>query len=113
MLHSSVSQEGDRLAITPIEERISNPYLSKFEVAKIVGERAQQIVNGSLLSFSSTSTPVLTGGRKGEDLDPVTLAKQDLVNRRIPFVVTRTFPDGRKEHIPLSELLIDVPSLDL
>lgn len=106
--------------VTPFAERRSGLYLTKFEVARIVGERAKQIASGAAMSL-----PATTSGRDSVDtaercsdarslaVDPVMMAKYDLVQRRIPMLVRRTWPDGTTETIPVSELMVDSTMLDL
>ncbi|KAL7701736.1 RNA polymerase Rpb6 [Lotmaria passim] len=105
---------------TPFAERRSGLYLTKFEVARIVGERAKQIANGAAVSL-----PATTSGRDAADtaercsdprslaVDPVMMAKYDLVQRKIPMLVRRTWPDGTTETIPVNELMVDLTMLDL
>ncbi|ORC91862.1 putative DNA-directed RNA polymerase subunit [Trypanosoma theileri] len=130
MIHSEiVGEEEDELTsvatcsrITPVEERRSSVYLTKYEVARIVGERARQIVNGTSMFLHNRSN---AGERSALELaerctdphsslvDPVFIAKNDLLQGRIPMIVRRTWPDGRSEYIPVSELLVDKAMLDL
>jgi hypothetical protein len=45
--------------------------------------------------------------------DPVMMAKYELVEKKIPMVLRRTWPTGRVENIPVNELEVDVSLLDL
>lgn len=107
------------MRITPASERRSSVYLTKFEVARIVGERARQIVNGAAISLPCAS------GRDASEyaercldplslaVDPVMIAKQDLLQRNIGMIVRRTWPDGTVENIPVNELFVDPAMLDV
>ncbi|KPA79400.1 hypothetical protein ABB37_05249 [Leptomonas pyrrhocoris] len=106
--------------ITPFAERRSGLYLTKFEVARIVGERAKQIVNGTAISLPATTSgrdAVETAERCSDArslaVDPVMMAKYDLIQRKIPMLVRRTWPDGMTETIPVRELMVDATTLDL
>lgn len=119
-----IYQIGDSSApcsVTPISERRSSIFLTKFEIARIVGERAKQIVNGTASKF-------FFHGNNGKDaaevaerctdplslaVDPVMMAKYDLVQGKIPMIVQRTWPSGEVEHIPINELQVDPLLLDL
>ncbi|KAG5502742.1 hypothetical protein JKF63_04509 [Porcisia hertigi] len=106
--------------VTPFVERRSGLYLTKFEVARIIGERAKQIASGTALSY-----PTSTSGRDSVEVaercanprslavDPVMMAKYDLLQRRIRMLVRRTWPDGTVETIPVNELMVDTVMLDL
>lgn len=123
MIQSDILAEGmgGSLKITPPSERRSTIFLTKFEVARIVGERAKQIVNG-------TASKMVTHGNSGKDaaefaercsdpyslaVDPVMMAKYDLVQGKIPMIVQRTWPNGDVENIPINELQVDPLNLDL
>lgn len=106
--------------VTPFAERRSGLYLTKFEVARIIGERAKQIANGAAISLPATTS----GGDAAETaercadprslaVDPVMMAKYDLVQQKIPMLVRRTWPDGTTETIPVNELMVDMATLDL
>lgn len=138
--------------ITPQEERTSSVYLTRFEVAKVVGERAKQIASNAMLSATmmmssnvlngtpERSQPVSLSGTPVQQhpwrsrleqrsqifqlaekcsnptaraLDPVMMAKYELVEKRICMVIKRMFPDGRCETIPVQELEVDPCLLDL
>lgn len=107
------------IRITPVSERRSSAFLTKFEVTRIVGERARQIVNGAAISLPSGT------GRDASEyaercteplslaVDPVMIAKQDLLQRKVGMIVRRTWPDGTVENIPVNELFVDATMLDV
>lgn len=106
--------------VTPLSQRRSGLYLTKFEVARIVGERAKQIANGAALSLPSSSagrdameTAERTSDPRSLAVDPVMMAKYDLVQKRIPMLLRRTWPDGSVETIPVKDLMVDITMLDL
>lgn len=108
------------IKITPGASRRSSVYLTKFEVARIVGERARQIISGSAIRLPSgvTGRDAAEQAERCTDptslvVDPVMVAKLDLVQRKIPMIVRRTWPDGTVENIPVNELLVDTTMLDL
>lgn len=59
-------------------ERVTTPYLTKYEKASVLGTRALQI---------SRNAPVLINP-KGE-FDPLTLAEHELAEKKIPFIIRR------------------------
>lgn len=72
--------------------------LTKYERTKIVGIRAEQLARGAqpMIDIERDST-----------FDPYAVAEQELLSRRLPFVVVRTMPDGRNEHVRLDQLRVD------
>ncbi|CAD6921481.1 unnamed protein product [Tilletia controversa] len=75
-------------------ERITTPYMTKYERARILGTRALQI---------SMNAPVLVAV-EGET-DPLMIAQKELSEKRIPLVIRRYLPDGSYEDWQVSELI--------
>ncbi|CCW63465.1 unnamed protein product [Phytomonas sp. EM1] len=109
------------LLITPRDQRKSSLYLTKFEIARIVGERAREIVSGTAIKFSNeteSGLDVHTIAERCQDpyassVDPVMMAKMELLQGKIPMIVSRTWPDGTREVVPVKELLVDHTLVDL
>ncbi|SNX86139.1 probable Rpo26 - 18kD subunit of DNA-directed RNA polymerases I, II, III [Melanopsichium pennsylvanicum] len=76
-------------------ERITTPYMTKYERARILGTRALQI---------SMNAPVLVP-TEGET-DPLEIAMKELAAKKIPLVVRRYLPDGSYEDWTVSELIV-------
>ena len=81
----------------PIKDRETSRFLTKFEKAKILGERAIQISNGS---------KVMVEVEKGV-WDPMIIAEKELREKKINYVVRRYLPDGTFEDWNLNELIFD------
>ncbi|CAE7227067.1 unnamed protein product [Rhizoctonia solani] len=80
----------------PNKERITTPYLTKYERARILGTRALQI---------SMNAPVLVP-LDGES-DPLQIAIKELAQRKIPLIIRRYLPDGSFEDWSVSELITE------
>ena len=93
-------ESGDKLGSDPRprreNERVTTPYLTKYERARILGTRATQI---------SHNAPVLVE-LEGE-YDPLAIAEKELRARVIPMVIRRYLPDHTFEEWQLSELEVD------
>lgn len=70
------------------------PFLTKYEYSKIVGMRAEQLENGAV-SFIPVDENVH---------DPYIIAKEEVRQKKIPFIVTRPLPNGNTEYWMLSDL---------
>jgi DNA-directed RNA polymerase I, II, and III subunit RPABC2 len=79
----------------PDDERISLPYLTKYEKVNLIGTRAKQISDGSDVYVISKNAK-----------NAVDLSKLELEHKRQPFKIKRTMPDGRYEIWSLDELEI-------
>ena len=78
------------------EDRITTPFMTKYERARILGTRALQI---------SMNAPVLVD-IEGET-DPLQIAMKELSAKKIPLVVRRYLPDGSYEDWSVDELIVD------
>lgn len=76
-------------------ERITKPYLTKYEKTRIIGIRAQQIAHGSLpmVGFDISKKP-----------DPVDIATLELREKKTPLILRRKLPGGKYEDWKINEL---------
>lgn len=72
----------------------TNPRLSRFEYAKIIGMRTEQLAR-------STPAYVNTKGLR----DPREIAVEELKQRKIPFMVARRLPNGKVEYWKLEDMI--------
>tara|TARA_B100000795_G_scaffold269562_2_gene259343 strand:- start:16540 stop:17007 length:468 start_codon:yes stop_codon:yes gene_type:complete len=70
------------------------PILTRYEKAKIIGLRAKQINAGSDLFINAPANII----------DGITLAKMELNNKKIPFIIRRPLPDGTNEYWDINDL---------
>ena len=156
-METSTTVDGSSFAVTPFSKRRGPLFLTKFEIAKVVGDWAVHIANGvyddsassgSLLgsgtvghapSVAALPSSIMTGRnhalaqvtnttvyhntniketaercQEGVSLahDTVAIAKYHLLQKRIPLIVRRAYPDGWVEHVPLSDLEVDITWVD-
>jgi len=76
-------------------KRITTPYMTKYERARVLGTRALQI---------SMCAPVMVE-LEGET-DPLQIAMKELKLRKIPIIIRRYLPDGSYEDWGIDELII-------
>ncbi|WWD20375.1 hypothetical protein CI109_104851 [Kwoniella shandongensis] len=82
-------------AAKPNEVRVTTPYMTKYERARVLGTRALQI---------SMNAPVLVPV-EGET-DPLEIALKELAAKKIPLVIRRYLPDNSFEDWKVEELII-------
>ena len=76
------------------------PILTKFEKAKIIGIRTNQLNNGSHPLFDVDETVYIANDK---------IAEIELGRRLLPFIVVRPIPNGKREFWNVSDLeLLDV-----
>ena len=79
----------------PKEDRISSPFLSKYERVRALGQRARQISLGAKILVKNID---LTTKK------PFEIAKIELEHGILPFKIRRTLPNGNIEEWKISEL---------
>ncbi|SBT57055.1 DNA-directed RNA polymerase subunit I, putative [Plasmodium ovale wallikeri] len=91
--------------------RITSPYLTKYEKARIIGTRALQISLNAPLTIPIETQDDGTNGKSEYDNylnnDPLVIAEKELYNKSIPFILRRYLPNGSYEDWRLDELIID------
>lgn len=80
---------------TEIKQRQTSRFLTKFEKARIIGERAIEIKNNA---------PLYIEIEKGI-IDPIIIAEKEFKAKKIPYTVRRYLPNGEYEDWKLSELI--------
>ncbi|KDN53318.1 RNA polymerase Rpb6 [Tilletiaria anomala UBC 951] len=98
VVHSGqpLGEDGQEGRKVPSEQRMTTPYMTKYERARILGTRALQI---------SMNAPVLVA-IEGET-DPLAIAMKELKADKIPLIVRRYLPDGSYEDWSVQELIHD------
>uniref|UniRef100_A0A8C4N8I0 DNA-directed RNA polymerases I, II, and III subunit RPABC2 n=1 Tax=Eptatretus burgeri TaxID=7764 RepID=A0A8C4N8I0_EPTBU len=79
----------------PNKERITTPFLTKYERARVLGTRALQI---------SMCAPVMV--QLEGQTDPLLIAFKELKAGKIPMIVRRHLPDGTFEDWGIDELIV-------
>ena len=74
------------------KEKKTIPYLSKFEKARIIGNRAQQLAYGAQPKINTENL-----------LNIYEIATEELKQRKIPFIIRRTLPNGTHEDWRIEE----------
>lgn len=70
---------------------MTNPYINKYEMSRIIGARAEQISRGAPIMFDNDAAGIY---------EPVDIAMQEYRLGVIPLFLRRNMPD--KTHIMLS-----------
>jgi DNA-directed RNA polymerase subunit K/omega len=70
------------------------PYLTKYERARILGQRAKQI-NAGAPAFVKVPEKVIDG---------YLIAEMELANKTIPFIIRRPLPNGGSEYWRVNDL---------
>ncbi|VDP04671.1 unnamed protein product [Soboliphyme baturini] len=86
---------GDRTEKKSTGPRITTPFMTKYERARILGTRALQIAMGA---------PVMVE-LEGE-IDPLEIARKELKSQKVPLIIRRFLPDGSYEDWGVDELII-------
>jgi DNA-directed RNA polymerase I, II, and III subunit RPABC2 len=87
-----VVRDKDGIIIDDLHRTI--PYLTKYEKARILGQRAKQINSGAY-PFVKVPENVIDG---------YLIAELELKEKRIPFIIRRPLPNGGSEYWNLKDL---------
>ncbi len=91
---SKITRNKEGFIVDPLHKTF--PYLTKFERAKILGQRAKQINKGSPIFVKVTPNII----------DGHTIALMELQQKKIPFIIKRPLPNGSNEYWKVSDLKI-------
>lgn len=78
------------------DEKISQPYLTKYEYAKIIGIAAQQIESGR--------KPLVKPPASFRH--PIEIAEYELKKKKTPIIIKRKLPNNVNEYFTLEQLII-------
>ena len=89
---TTVVRDSNNIIIDPLHKTI--PFLTKYERARILGQRAKQIETGAR-PFVNIPENVI---------DSYIIAELELQQKRIPFIIRRPIPGGACEYWNLKDL---------
>lgn len=78
------------------DEKISQPYLTKYEYAKIIGIAAQQIESGRKPLVKPPASYI----------HPIDIAEYELKQKKTPIIIKRKLPNNLYEYFTLEQLII-------
>jgi DNA-directed RNA polymerase subunit K/omega len=81
---------------SPDPNHKSQPFLTQYEKTSILGFRTNQLAQGAM-PFVAVPKHIR---------NPLDIAKMELEQRRLPFILKRPMPDGSFEYWRLSDLMI-------
>jgi DNA-directed RNA polymerase subunit K/omega len=74
------------------------PFLTLYEKTKVIGFRANQLAKGARPLINKADYPHV--------IDVLEIARIELEQRRLPFILKRPLPDGTYEYWKLNDLMI-------
>jgi DNA-directed RNA polymerases I, II, and III subunit RPABC2 len=82
------------------QPRLTQPYFTRYEFTTLLATRAQQLAEGAMPMAS------LDGLKTSDPLFVWALARREIEQRKLPFLVKRRLPSGRSEFWSAQELEI-------
>lgn len=89
---SRVSRDGKGVIVDKLHKTL--PFLTKYEMTRVLGQRAKQLDSGAK-AFIKVPLNVIDGYH---------IAKLELEQKKIPFIIKRPFPNGGVEYWNVSDL---------
>jgi DNA-directed RNA polymerase I, II, and III subunit RPABC2 len=80
---------------TDPSKRVTTPYMTKYERARVLGTRALQIAMCAPLMVEPDG-----------ETDPLQIAMRELKEKKIPMIIRRYLPDGSFEDWSIDELIL-------
>jgi DNA-directed RNA polymerase I, II, and III subunit RPABC2 len=80
------------------QPRLTQPYFTRYEFTTLLATRAQQLAEGAMPMAS------LDGLKTSDPLFVWALARREIEQRKLPFLVKRRLPSGRSEFWSAQEL---------
>jgi len=71
-------------------------FMTLFEKTKIIGLRAEQLQRGAQAYVEFDQ----------HNFNPIAIATKELEERKIPFMICRTLPNGEKEYWRIDDMLV-------
>lgn len=87
-----VKRDADNIIVDPLHKTL--PYLTKYEKARILGQRAKQIISGAK-PFIKVPENIIDG---------YLIAELELMQKRVPFIIRRPLPGGTCEYWNIKDL---------
>jgi DNA-directed RNA polymerase subunit K/omega len=87
-----VSRDGRGIIIDPLHKTI--PFLTKYEMTRVIGQRAKQLDSGAK-AFVKVPINVIDGYH---------IALLELEQKKLPFIIKRPYPNGGVEYWNVSDL---------
>jgi DNA-directed RNA polymerase subunit K/omega len=91
---SKVIRDENNIIVDPLHK--TNPYLTKYERTRVLGQRAKQIETGAN-PFVKVPENII---------DSLIIAELELKEKKIPFIIKRPIPGGAFEYWKLKDLEI-------
>ena len=89
---SKVVRDNNGMIVDPLHKTV--PFLTRYEKARILGERAKQLNSGAK-SFVEVDDNIIDG---------YLIALKELEEKKIPFIIKRPMPNGGCEYWKVSDL---------
>lgn len=82
---STVEDYSDIVNVYDPSCNTTNNRLTKYEIVKIIGVRAEQLARGAPSTVDCSTN------------DPIQIAQEELKRKTIPFMIKRNLPNGKTE----------------
>ena len=89
-----ISRDGRGIIVDPLHKTL--PFLTKYEMTRVLGQRAKQLDSGAK-SFVKVPLTIIDGYH---------IAKLELEQKKMPFIIKRPLPNGGVEYWNVSDLEI-------
>lgn len=102
---SQIRDYNDVVSVYNPEANVTSPVMTKYEKAKVLGIRTEQIARGARPMIDVPDNGVTMDGSdyKWTSAD---IAFEELLQKRTPFVIVRYMPDGTREYWRVRDMIV-------
>jgi DNA-directed RNA polymerases I, II, and III subunit RPABC2 len=85
------------------KKNVTKPVITKYERAIVLGQRIEQLARGAPPFVDAGS---LSSTDQENRVSPEMIAERELLERKLPFVIKRTLPNGKAEYWRIEDMIV-------
>lgn len=93
-------------------KNITKPVITKYERAIVLGQRIEQLARGAQpfidvhAQLDGKELESMTAFAQRDKVSPEAIAERELLERKLPFVIKRTLPNGKAEYWRIEDMIV-------
>jgi DNA-directed RNA polymerases I, II, and III subunit RPABC2 len=96
-----IQDDVQKVKAANIDEYISLPWMTKYEFDQLIGLRTMHLSKGAMPLL-----PLEAGFQIKSNMELRQVAIQELQEKKLPYIIKRTLPNGKVEYWPVSKLAL-------
>lgn len=88
------------------EKNRTLPVMTRFERAKVLGLRTEQLARGAEPMIEGDWTSMLSSPMSSPSYSPSAIAMEELNAKKTPYIIVRSLPDGSKDMWKIKDMIV-------